>query len=726
MWGTAPYMSPEQARGEELDRRTDLWSFGCVLYEALSGRRAFPGATRSDAIAAVLERDPAWSALPAETPENVRDLLRLCLRKEKAARLRDAWDARLELAEALSDASSDAAQTVGGADARSWTRTLKRRLAVVAVVAVVSACLAGAVVGWLVAGTPVRARAPAKAPARWTIALPSGVAFPHFNGPPSLALSPDGKTIVFVGSSAGRTQLYRRDLGSIDARPIPMTEGTTQTTFSPDGQWIAFDQGGQLKKIRLDGGTPTAIAEARSMRGVAWGADGAIVFAPDAFEGLWLVSENGGVPRRLTTPFVGSGGDHRWPQSLPNGDVVFAIDPGSSTADARIGVFSPKTGRSRVLAERGSAARYVSSGHLVFARDGMLLAAPFDAARAEVTGPAVPVVEDVRMDTYGTVSAQFDVSASGRLAYVPGYPRPTDRSLLRVDREGRATPVTPDRRSFIQASLSPDGSALATTREELRSTSVWSLDLRTQAWTQVGNPNCDSPVWSPDGTRFAYVDFEAGCILSVRRDGGGAPERLTECDAGRVVSRHPSSWSPDGRFLAFTLQTVTTRHDIWILPVAGDRRPWPYLATSFEECCAGFSPDGRWLAYASTESGRYEVYVRRFPVRGPAIRVSVGGGSEPKWTRGGREIVYRSLGPPPRMMSVSVDLGAQARIGTPRSLFDDVYRNWLGFMPSYDVSRDGERFLMIEEPPSVAPPTQIVVIPRFLDELKAKLRSARR
>ncbi|MCE5248566.1 MAG: protein kinase, partial [Candidatus Polarisedimenticolia bacterium] len=720
--GSAPYMSPEQARGEELDRRTDVWSLGCVLYEALTGRRAFPGATRSDAITAVLERDPDWSALPAETPPAVRDLLQRCLRKDRAARLRDAWDARIELVEALSDASSEDALIAAGAATRPRARSRRRRLAVVAVVAAVSACLAGAVVGWLAARTSVRARASANAPARWTIALPPDVAFPPINGPPCLAISPNGKTIVFVGSSAGRTQLYQRDLGSIDPRPIPMTEGAWQATFSPDGQWIAFGQGGQMKKVRLDGGMPTLLAEARVLIGVTWGADGTIVFAPDAGEGLWRVSENGGVPRRLTTPYVGIGGTHRWPQFLPSGDVVFTMQVGWIPADERIGVLSLKTGHLRVLTEHGSSPHYVA-GHLVYGRDGMLLAAPFDLARLETTGPETPIAEDVRMDPYGTSSVQFDVSASGRLAYVPGYPRPVDRALLWVDREGRATPAALERRSFLDVAISPDGSSLAAMRDELQGATVWSLDLRMQTSTRAADGGGkSSPVWSPDGTGFAYRGEDG--IFLVRRDGHGRHALLRE-PTGHFA--YPASWSADGRFLAFTYETTTTGHDIWILPLGGDRRPRPYLATSINECCAVFSPDGRWMAYNSNESGRDEIYVRPFPGPEPKHQVSFGGGTHPKWTRGGREIVYRAPGPPPAVMAVSVALGAGFRAGPPRRLFDDTYRKTESLeFPTYDVSPDGERFLMIEEPPSAAPPTQIVVVPNVLDLIKSRTRGAKR
>ena len=717
--GTAPYMSPEQARGEELDRRTDIWSFGCVLYEALTGRRAFAGPTRSDSIAAVLEREPDWSPLPAETPPKVRDLLRRCLRKSKADRLRDAWDARLELIDALAEYSSESTPVAAVAAPRRRARA-RRLLAL----GVAGAGFAGIALGWFGARTTGRANAsdPTDLPTRWTIAFPPGVAVPNVNGPPRLALSADGKTMVFVGSAGGGTQLYVRDLDSIDVRPIPMTEGARQVSFSPDGVWVAFDQGGQLKKVRLDGGAPTPIAEAPNLRGAAWGEDGTIVFAPDSYEGLWRVSANGGVPQRLTTAQAKSPGDHRWPQFLPNGDVLFTIDTDMTLAGGRVGVLSLRTGRWRVVLEGGAGARYVSSGHLVYARDGMLLAAPFDLSRLEVTGPGVPILEDVRMDPYGEASAQFDVSSSGHLAYVPGFPRPLDRSLLWLDRDGRATAVTPDRRSFVQASLSPDGGAVATIREEPRGHSLWSLDLATQTWTQlVDGKGGYSPVWSPDGARLAYYDKENSGIHVVSRNGRGADERLTASERFQA----PTSWSPDGRLIAFSQQSRTTGHDIWILPVTGDRRPWPYLATSIEECCAAFSPDGRWIAYASNESGRYEVYVRPFPGPEPKHQVSSGGGEQPKWTRGGREIVFRAPGPPPRLMAVSVELGAAVRSGTPRPLVDDPYRKWCSEEATYDVTRDGDRLLVIEEPAGAAPPTQIVVIPGFLEELKSKLRGAR-
>ena len=717
--GTAPYMSPEQARGEELDRRTDIWSLGCVLYETLTGRRAFAGATRSDTIAAVLDREPNWSALAAETPPKVRDLLRRCLCKERGDRLRDAWDVRIELVEALAEFASGPSAAAAAASPRR-RRTSRLRRTGVAV-----GCLACAALGWLAARTLGRPAPPASAdaPARWTIALPPGVSVPRLNGPPGLALSPDGKTLVFVGDAtvgAGRTQLYVRELGSIDARPIPMTEGAGQVCFSPDGKWIAFDQEGELKKLRLDGGTPTLLAEAPTLRGASWGADGAIVFSPDVWSGLWRVSDHGGAPRRLTTPDAKFYGSHRWAQVLPTGDVLFTINSGFTHADSAIAVYSPKTGRARVVLKGGGFARYVSSGHLIFAREGGLLAAPFDLERLEVTGPSAAVLEDVRMDPFGFVSAQFDVSPSGALAYVPGYPRVLDRSLLWVDRAGHATPVTPERRGYCEATLSPDGGAVAVLREEASALSAWSLDLRSQTWTLlVRGVETRGLVWSPDGTRVAHEGPDG--LAMVRRDGSGGAEQITRED----VLEMPTSWSADGRFVAFVAQYPETDADIWIAPLAGDRRPWAYLATSAQESGGAFSPDGRWLAYASTESGRSEVYVRSFPRPGPKRQVSFDGGMQPKWTRGGREIVYRSLGPAPKMMAVPVELGAVLRAGTPRPLFADAYRNWVAEMPGYDVSRDGERFLMIEEPPSAAPPTQIVVIPRFLDELKAKLRGAR-
>ena len=719
--GTAPYMSPEQARGEDLDRRTDIWSLGCVLYEALTGRRAFPGATRADAIAAILEREPDWSALPAETSPRVRDLLRRCLCKDRADRLRDAWDVRIELVEALAEyPSGPSSPAIKGPSPR---RRPRKRLPWAGVAVVCLACVA---LGWLAAKTMGRPAptAPTDAPSRLTIALPPGVSIPHINGPPCLALSPDGKTLVFVGDVAGgtgRTQLYVRELGSIESRPIPMTEGAGQAYFSPDGQWIAFDQEGQLKKVRLDGGTPIGVADAPTLRGASWAMDGTIVFTPRLWAGLWRVSADGGAARRLTTRDAKIYGCQRWAQVLPTGDVLFSMEPTEAQQEALVGVYSSKTGRWRVVLKGGGFARYVSSGHLLYAREGALLAAPFDLGRLEVPGPGVPVLEGVRMDPFGFLSAQFDVSSSGSLEYISGYPKILDRSLLWVDREGRATPATPDRRDFIEAALSPDGGAAAVVREEPGGESVWTLDLRSQTWTLlVRGLWTREPVWSPDGTYVGYSTPDGVGIA--RRDGRRAAEQLP-----RIWDlQMPTSWSADGRFIVFNVQRSETGHDIWIAPLSEDRRQWAYLATSAEESGGAFSPDGRWLAYASTASGRNEVYVRSFPKPGREHQVSFGGGMQPKWTRGGREIVYRSLGASPKMMAVAVELGADFRAGTPRPLFDDQYRTWLPEAPGYDVSRDGERFLMIEEPPAAAPPTQIVVIPRFLDEMKAKLRAAKK
>jgi len=721
--GTAPYMSPEQARGEVVDRRTDVWAFGCVLYEMLSGRRAFPGPSRSEAIAAVLEHEPTWEALPAATPPSIRKLLQRSLEKDRGRRLHDMGDARLEIEEAQIELSSGASAAAAPAAPRRRTHWLW------------AGGLMAAAIGGLLVWLVLRALPSGPSTARrLTFAPPPGVklmgplfSFQH------LAVSPRGDRVAFSGAVEGEgRRLYLQSIDDIEAHAVSGTEGASNPFFSPDGRWLGFAQSGKLKKVLLEGGAPvtiTDVPEEGSLRGASWGPDGTIVFSPGPSAGLWRVMADGGTPRAITTPAENEGEvSHRWPQILPGGkDVIFAISsPSLIASDARIGILSLETGKWRVVVEGSGYARYSSTGYLVYARLGALLAVPFDPVRLAVVGSTVPVLDDVQMNIEGHFYADFDISDSGALVYVPGFPRPVARSLLWVDRQAHATPVTDLRLAYDHPRLSPDGRRLAAIVEgEPGSWDLRVLDLARESWTLLTAAANSSPgfaEWSPDGRWLAFVSAAAGIqqLMKMPADGSASPERLS----GSLSSGNLSAWSPDGRNLVLSTMNRGRWWDIGIKPLDGGEPRW-LLAGPGTECCAALSPDGRFMAYVSTESGAYEVYVRPFLGAGEKHPISAGGGMEPRWSRDGRELFYRGGGDRPKLMAVAIETRGGFRAGKPRPLFDDTFAGRVAYNEAdYDVAPDG-RFLFVEQPKTAPAPTRLILIPGWGSELKAKLGAAR-
>ncbi len=720
--GTAPYMSPEQARGEALDRRTDVWAFGCVLYEMLSGRRAFPGPTYAEAVAAVLDREPDWKVLPPATPPSLRRLLRRTLEKERAGRLHDIGDARLEIEEAQLESTSGA-----GAATAALPRRRQRWLWVGGVLA------AAAAVGFAVALALRSAPEAASDVRRLTLVPPAGVTpMSSVTSLQHLAVSPDGRRVAFVGRDAARAvKLYIQTIDDIEAQPVPGTEEAWTPFFSPDGRWLAFSQGGQLRKLRLDRDEGAvaiaAIPKRGSVRGASWGPDGTIVFSPGHLEGLWRVNAEGGEPRRLTTPDADEAwSSHRWPQVLPDGrHVIFTVWGGvGNWRRNQIGLLSLETAEWRVLLEGAGYARYSPTGHLVYGRLGALFAAPFDPARSETAGTAVSVLDDVQMDVYSHYYAAFDISASGSLAFVPGFPQPVVRSLLWVDREGRARPLSGARRVSYEPRLSPDGRQLvAQIESEAAVIDLWRFDVERDSWGRLTFDGSDTleaaALWSPDGRALIFA--AEGTFLRVAADGSAPAEPLSE----PLGNAYPAAWSPDGRALVFEVQRRDTMWDIGVLDLATRETRW-LLSAEYTECGPDLSPDGRFMAYTSNESGRYEIYVRRFD--GPGAEkhlVSTDGGMQARWSRDGRELFYRGLGDRPKLMAVAVEPGGSFRASVPRPLFDDRFAertSWL--RAEYDVAPDGRSFVFVEEPPEAAGPTRLVLVRDWASELRAKLRAA--
>ena len=697
--GTAAYMSPEQARGKAVDKRTDIWAFGCVLYEMLTGKRPFPGDEITDVLARVLEREPSLDALPPTTPPAVRRLLRRCLDKDPRARLPHIGAARLEIKDAEA-----------GEELVAPVVPLPRRLAVVTVTGIGAIAVAVAVVAtwWL-----VRPQDPsAAAVVRASIALPStaSVRAGRFAAA-NIAISPDGTHIVYAGAAGDGSQLYVRSLDRMDVAPIPGTEGALNPFFSPDGQWVAFFAGGQLKKVPIVGGGSLALCDAEFVFGGAWSEDGTIVFGGNLQGGLMRVSSDGGQAEPFTSLQKGEG-SHRWPALIRgNRDVLFAVGSGTNWDDARIAVQSLDSTEHRVLPDLGTSPRYVPTGHVIFARAGSLFAAPFDPVRRATTGPATLLLADVSTTTLGG-NAQYAVSAAGTLVYVPGGDEDVRRSLVWVDRNGMVETVPGAKRGFEIPRISPDGERAAVTIRE-GDADVWIVELRRGTLTRITSEAGEdhSVAWTPDGRQVTYSSTRdaRSRVMAKAADGSGGEEHLFAVDE----HTHLGGWTPDGRVLLTDAGAASTKGDLYAVNV-GEKNPRrAYLQTLANEHDPQPSPDGRWIAYTSDESGRDEVYVQALPVSAARTQISSEGGSEPMWDRSGRELFYRSGD---KMMAATVEASSTFRAGLPRVLFEGQYARILWGQSSYDVSPDGRRFLMITTE-AQTPSTELRLIVNWFAEL---------
>ena len=716
--GTAAYMSPEQARGKMCDKRADIWAFGCLLYELLTGEHMFRGETVTEILAAVLKEEPDWRALPASTPSKIRDLLRRCLQKDLRRRLHDAADARIEIEEALAaPADEEPAAAAKGLRVR-WREIL--------VWGVASLLLAG-FISMAVWKLKPSSTSPPQPVTRTVINLAPGQQLAGLDSGPSVALSPDGTHLAYVASQGGAQQLYLRVMDTLDAKPIPGTEGAINPFFSPDGQLVGFFGDGKLKKVSISGGAALTLGDATRPYGANWGSRGMIAFVPSNGSGLQQVSDEGGMPQPLTHLEKGEL-NHLWPEFLPGGKaVLFAAGSTSfNFTNARVAVQSVGTGERRNLVQVGTNPRYAPTGHLVYAQGGSLMAVQFDPQRLAITGTAVPVVEGV-LQSPVSGAAQYSFSATGSLVYVPGGVQSNQSKLVWVSRNGAEQPLAAPARAYRGPRLSPDGHQVAVAIQEQES-QVWLYDLSRETLTRLtfGGTVNNNPSWTPDGKRIAFESNKEGPlnIFWQLADGTGGLERLTTSEYVQV----PHSWAPDGQLLAYAEATSTTGYDIWMLRMgessAGSgqvRKAQPFLRTRFDEAVPRFSPDGRWLAYVSNESGRNEIYVQPYPGPGGKWQISTESGREPVWNRNGREVFYRSGD---KMMAVEITTQPSFIMGKPRMLFEGRYRPTPATSPNYDVSPDGQRFLMLKPvEQEQAAPTQINVVLNWFEELKRRMSS---
>jgi len=709
--GTAAYMSPEQARGKAVDKRTDIWAFGCVLYELLTGKQAFAGDDITDILAAVVRAEPDWRALPPATPVKIRDLLRRCLQKDKTLRMQAAGDARIEIQEVLT-APRDSGATVAPLESRS------RLPRVVATAVFAIAALALAALLW-------RSSRPAelKPVLSFDVDLGPEVSLGSPIGADAI-LSPDGTRMVYVSQE----KLFTRRLDQPKATELAGTEGAFAPFFSPDGQWVAFFAGGKLKKISVEGGAPGVLCDAPFGMGGSWGENGNIIAALNIPAALSRIPSTGGTPTPLTELAQGEI-SHRWPQILPRGDAVLFTS--GAFGNFNIEVMSLKDRRRKTLQRGGTFGRYLATsdgaGHLVYINNGTLFAVAFDLKALEVRGTPVPLLEQVAYKPdFG--SAQFDFSHTGMLLYRSGGSVGSGQVTVQwLDSEGKTQPLLAKPGAYTRPRLSPDGQRLALDIPEGSSRDIWiyewQRDIMTRLTFNAGGAAALEPVWSPDGRYIAFGG--TGGIFWTRSDGGGKPEPLTQSNNLQA----PYSFTPDGKRLSMEL-SGSSGSGLWTIPLENDGnglkagKPELFLQDSFDDHNPMFSPDGHWLAYTSNESGTYQVYVRAFPGKGGKWQISNTGGSYPAWSHNGRELFFRS--DDNRIMVVAYTVKGDSFVADKPRVWSEKPLADLGIVgnTSYDLAPDGKRIVAlmpVEAPGAQQAQNHVIFLENFFDELRRKV-----
>ena len=706
--GTAAYMAPEQARGKTADKRADIWAFGAVLFEMLTGRRLFEGESVSDVLAAVLRQEIDWRALPGETPPSAGRLLRRCLQRDPRDRLHDIADVRLELEDAGQpgqerEEALPAARPAGGA--RRWIPWL-----------------AAAAMALLAAWAVLRAPRETGTPVHLSVGIPDGIVLdPNaLSQDVWLAISRDGRRIAFRARKGEDRRIWVRDLALGEAQSLPGTDDGDDPFFSPDGEWIAFFADGKLKKTAIRGGTPVVLTAATQGRGGTWVEDGTIVFSPTVNSPLLRIPAAGGDPHPLTA--IDSRArerTHRWPEGLPDGKtVLFTVgtdDKPGDYDDARIDAVSLATGKRSTIFRGASLARFAPPDHLILARHGDLLAVTFDPGSLKTRGTAAPVLQGVSGDSRSG-AAFFGISRTGTLLYAVGLSAQGTDDIIELDRSGAVKPTGIPPGLYTDISLSPDGQRLAYAEGPAGGarSEVWIADLaRGGRYQLTSDGRAGSPIWTPDGKAIIYSTPVGDTILSRAADGTGAAEVLWKSTL--VVPIAVDSIAPDGSTLLFTLSGLPTRTDIYMLPISEKREARPFIATPGAESWGMISPDGRWVAYGAQYEAGQQVYVQGFPGLAGRWQVSENGGLRPRWARDGREIYYSYNN---EIYSVPIRPGVLFAPGEPRKLFR-IERPDLADQSNviFDVSPDGKRFVALVRRPETSGAPRLDVVLGWADTL---------
>jgi Tol biopolymer transport system component len=688
--GTAAYMSPEQARGKTVDKRVDIWAFGCVLYEMLTGRRAFEGEDVSDTLANVLKSEPEWQALPVDLPEHIRLLVRRCLEKDRSKRVTEASTARFLITEPVTSPTS-AVTSIGA----FTSRPLWRRAVPVVLSAMVAAAITGTTVWWY-AGRPL-----APSVGRFFVYPPEKNTFVAASRVVAgVALSPDGSNLAFTARDAsGKVLLWTRRMDALTAQPLPGTDEAAYPFWSPDSRFLGYFAQGKLLKIALGGGPPQPLCNTgfTEVFGGTWSRDGAIVFSTGPGRPLSRVSSAGGEPSEFMRPANGQSG-YTFPWFLPDGRHLLVYASGSNAGVYVGSLDAPDVKR---LAGADTAAVYDShSGHMLFVRGETLLAQPFDPKTLALMGESFPIAESVGRSTSTLVRAwsAFSVSNNGILAYGVGTGTSTALQLSRFDRQGKQMEAVGPVGNYRGLDLALDGQHVATHRHDGNGGDIWVTDLSrntTSRFTFDASQENSSPIWSHDGTRLVYASTRNGKsgLYQKLANNAGSEERLIEFD----VPALPMSWSPDGRSVVYEVDDPSKGRALWLLPLSGDRKPSPFQ-TPFLASHGQISPDGKWLAYHSSATGRNEVYVQPFPSGPGQWQITTSGGAFPRWRSDGRELFYMSQASRGKMSVVDVpSSGTTFEHGAPQELFDSPYVNLLhpgGPYHTYAVSADGQHFLI--------------------------------
>jgi serine/threonine-protein kinase len=711
--GTPAYMSPEQARGKPTDKRSDIWAFGCVLYEMLTGVLPFKGETISDTLANILQTDPEWQALPQSTPANIQSLLRHCLEKDPRRRLRDIGDGSIEITETLSSL------TVSVATVEKTRPVGMRRLMVISLV-----CL---MLSLILTGVSI-----------WSLTRPKPTAPPnviHSMIRPvskiadealhylALAISPGGKRIAYVDQGTGTERmLYVQELNTSEARAIPGTEGAIDPFFSPDGESLGYSDHtrGALKVVSIRGGTPKFLSEASSFGGGVWLDDGTIIFSPGPDTGLWSVPATGGTSKPLTTLDLEEGEDrHRWPAVLPNNDVLFtSYQLKEGIREGRLEVVSRASNTRHVVLDGGEFGRYLPSDHLIFVQDGSLFGARFDLKGLTLYGNPVPLLQRVKYNPFNGAT-QLTYSNTGILAYIPAAS--SDRELVWVDDRGLVEPLVAPHRAYSSVSLAPDGTHIALSIESqypnrFPNSDIWLYDTTRATLTQLTfNDMSAVPQWLGDSRQLTYLKFdpaeEMHDLLCLYTDGSGDEELLARVPGffftGYSIDKDATS------LLGVVFLPPNDQNLVAINLKNGDRTEKTVVDDASWQRWPVFSPDGRWFAYNSHETGTWEVYVKPFSGPGRKTKISDGGGYEPLWDPNSNRLYYRNGD---EMWMVTYEAGEKFGLAQPKFLFN---RHFFGgvtaALRTYSVAKDG-RFLMIQE--DLAPGTQINVVSNWFEELK--------
>lgn len=649
--GTPAYMSPEQAKGKAVDRRTDIWAFGIVLFEILTGDRAFGGDSAGETLAAVLTQPVDWARLPADTPLPLFRLLERCLDRDVKTRLRDIGEARVEIARIATTTGGPVVGTSGTAAIAAASSRATRWLA--ASLAVVSTALVASVF-W------PRAAA-ADLPLRLAVTFPDRSPMQLGQSQPSLAFSPDGRLIVYSAVGPEGIQLWKRDINAFAPQAIAGTAGGRQAFFSPDGAWIGFMTTHEIKKMPISLSAPTLVCPYTGVgMGATWTTNDEIIFATRATaEGLWRVPAAGGVPVAITKTGVW------YPDALPGGRAVVATmyneTATESVGDLTIAAISLKDGAVTRLFDGGTFVRYSPTGHLIYLRNNSLMASPFNAEALTVSPTRAVVIDPVFMDS-GIVSGNFAISAAGALAYAPGDANDFKRTIASVERSSM-TPLVNERRPYRDVKISPDGKTAAVVEQAWRD-HIWLVDMERQSFKRLTTGRYlseSAPVWSPDGRRVAFrvVSDDSAINLFVAPADGTGNERLVFRTLGEVM---PETWTADGRSVILKDQRNEGNIDLALIDIDGPPNLRPLIKTAFNESGSAMSPDGRWLAYHSNRSGKTEVYVTAYPALAPTIQVSTQGGLLPVWARDGQRLFFRQR---QDVMAVTVITRGPLAVSTP-------------------------------------------------------------